>query len=271
MNHLLRAVKATLIPFTLAIACTQHNVIAQEGSLLDQAFRRVDSDGDGKLSNAEVTRFARLKDRLKGADKDGDEFVSLTEFRRQITAAEQRLLPSTGKLSAGDGLRIVKVGEVERRYRVHVPKSYDASKPTPVVIAFHGGGGNPESMIRLSGLNEKSDQAGFIVVYPYGSGRDPDRSLTFNGGGCCGFAQRKEVDDISFVKAILDDLQRAANVDTQRIFATGMSNGAIMAYYVASELADRIAAIAPVGGPMMTETCNPTRPVVRHALSRHSR
>ncbi len=85
--------------------------------------------------------------------------------------------PNTGlsaldKLTPGEHTRRVAVGEVERRYRVHVPAGYDATKATPVVIAFHGGGGNPESMVRLSGLNTKSDEVGFIVVYPYGSGLD---------------------------------------------------------------------------------------------------
>ncbi|AQQ09100.1 esterase, PHB depolymerase family [Sedimentisphaera cyanobacteriorum] len=157
--------------------------------------------------------------------------------------------------------RTLTVNGRERRYRVYVPASARTTEAIPVVIAFHGGGGNPDSMIRLSGVNAKSDEAGFIVVYPYGSGRNPKRGLTFNGGGCCGYAKRKNVDDITFVRAILDDLNGVASVDSERIYATGISNGAIMAYYVASELSDRIAAIAPVAGPMMTDKCNPTRPV----------
>ena len=228
---------------------------------LNQAFQRVDADGDGKLSTAEVNRFAPLKARLAGADKDGDGYVSKTEFRQAIAKGYQAPKATSGKLAAGDSLRAVKVGDLERRYRVHTPKSYDASKPTPVVIGFHGGGGNPESMMMLSGLNKKSDEAGFIVVYPYGLGRELDRGLTFNGGGCCGYAHQRKIDDIGFVKAMLDDLQSAGNIDKNRIYATGISNGGIMTYFVASELSDRIAAIAPVAGPMMTDTCKPKRPV----------
>ena len=98
------------------------------------------------------------------------------------------------------------MGEVERRYRVHVPPGHDAANSTPVIIAFHGGGGNPESMVRLSGLSEKVDEAGFIVVYPYGSGRLAERFLTFNGGGCCGYAVERKIDDVGFTRALLDDL-----------------------------------------------------------------
>ena len=70
-----------------------------------------------------------------------------------------------------------------------------------------------------------------------------------------------DIDDVAFTRAVLDDLARVVNVDADRVFATGMSNGGIMAYRVASELSDRIAAIAPVGRPMGTETCSPNRPV----------
>lgn len=234
-------------------------VIAQQR--LNQAFQRVDSDGDGKLSTAEVNRFAPLKARLAGADKDGDGYVSKAEFRQAIAKGYRAPEATSGKLAAGDSLRVVKVGDRERRYRVHVPRTYDSSRPTPVIIGFHGGGGNPESMMMLSGLNKKSDEAGFIVVYPYGLGRERDRGLTFNGGGCCGYAHQRKIDDIGFVKAMLDDLATAGNIDTNRIYATGISNGGIMTYFVASELSDRIAAIAPVAGPMMTDTCKPKRPV----------
>ncbi|MEI7684172.1 MAG: PHB depolymerase family esterase, partial [Planctomycetota bacterium] len=136
----------------------------------------------------------------------------------------------------------------------------DSKKPTPVVLAFHGGGGNADSMIVFSGLNKKADAAGFIVVYPNGTGR-LEKILTFNGGNCCGYAMTNKVDDVEFTRKILDDLAKSANIDPKRVFATGMSNGGIMSYLLASEFSDRIAAIAPVGGPMGTETCKPKRPV----------
>ena len=166
-----------------------------------------------------------------------------------------------GKLGPGDHTRTITVGNLQRRYRVHVPKKYAADHPAPVIVVFHGGGGNPESMVRLTGMNAKSEEAGFIVVYPYGSGALKDHLLTFNGGGCCGYAMQNKIDDVGFTSALLDDLAKVANVDTNRVFATGLSNGGIMAYYLASELSDRIAAIAPIGGPLMMEACRPRRAV----------
>jgi polyhydroxybutyrate depolymerase len=170
------------------------------------------------------------------------------------------VLLASDPLGPGDHARSLKVGELDRRYLVHVPAKYDAKRPTPVVLAFHGGGGNAEGMVKFCGLNDKSDTAGFIVVYPSGTGRF-EKLLTFNGGNCCGHAMNNNVDDVAFVRSLLDDLATVVNVDAKRVFATGMSNGGIISYRLASELADRIAAIAPVGGPMGTETCRPTRPV----------
>lgn len=164
-------------------------------------------------------------------------------------------------LGAGDHTRTVKVSELNRRYQIHVPGRYDSTKAMPVIIAFHGGGGNPVSMVRLSGLNAKSEEAGFIVVYPFGTGRLENQLLTFNGGGCCGYAMENKIDDVAFTAALLDDLATLLNVDASRVFATGLSNGGIVSHYVASELSDRIAAIAPVGGPLMIDVVNAKRAV----------
>ena len=166
-----------------------------------------------------------------------------------------------GKLAAGDHTRTVRVGDLERHYRIYIPKKYDASKATAVVMVFHGGGGNPESMIRLTGMNTKADEAGFLVVYPFGNGKLANTLLTFNGGECCGYAMDNKVDDVGFTRELLDDLAKVANIDADRVFATGLSNGGIMAHYLASELSDRIAAIAPVGGPLMQEAPHNKRPV----------
>jgi len=165
------------------------------------------------------------------------------------------------RLQPGDHARTIQVGDAERRYRVYVPNAYDEKKAIPVVVAFHGGGGNPESMVRLSGLNAKADAAGFVVVYPFGSGVNKDRSLTFNAGNVGGYAMWNKIDDVGFTKQLLEDLTSVLNVDRDRVFATGISNGGMMAYRVASELSELFAAVAPVGGPMGTETCSPARPV----------
>jgi polyhydroxybutyrate depolymerase len=163
-------------------------------------------------------------------------------------------------LGTGDHTLSLAVGGLQRSAIVHIPPQYDRTVVMPVVLAFHGGGANADTMVRFSGLNEKADEVGFIVVYPNGTGR-LQRMLTFNGGNCCGQAAAKGVDDVEFTRRLLDDVASACSIDPKRVFATGMSNGGIMAYRLASELSDRIAAIAPVGGPMGTKGCRPGRPV----------
>jgi polyhydroxybutyrate depolymerase len=189
-------------------------------------------------------------------------FIALIVFALGAILCGQNFAQSDEvKLRAGDYTRTLRVGDLERRYRIYIPAKYNATKPTPVVVVFHGGGGNPESMIRLTGMNAKADESGFIVVYPFGTGQLANSLLTFNGGECCGYAMQNKVDDVGFTRELLDDLSKVANVDADRVFATGLSNGGIMAHYVASELSDHIAAIAPVGGPLMMEAPRNKRPV----------
>lgn len=163
-------------------------------------------------------------------------------------------------LNPGDHNRKLTVDGRERNFLVHIPPKYDPKKPTPVILAFHGGGANASNMVAFSNLNDKSDKSGFIVVYPNGSGRQ-EKILSFNGGNCCAYAMNNKIDDVEFTRKILDNLAKSANIDPKRIYATGISNGGIMCYLLASELSERIAAIAPVGGPMGTSNCNPKRPV----------
>jgi polyhydroxybutyrate depolymerase len=163
-------------------------------------------------------------------------------------------------LKPGDHTRSIDVDKRTRSYIVHLPPGYDGIKAVPVVLAFHGGGANAENMVQFCGLNEKADKEGFIVVYPNGTGR-LEKLLTWNAGNCCGYAMEQRVDDVAFTCALLDDLGKVAKIDPKRVYATGMSNGAIICYRLASELSDRIAAIAPVAGPMGTERCSPKRPV----------
>jgi polyhydroxybutyrate depolymerase len=148
-----------------------------------------------------------------------------------------------------------------RTYIVHVPQEAAARAPLPVLIAFHGGGGNATGFAKYAGLDRVADREGFVVVYPDGTGRQGRRLLTWNAGTCCGRAQAAHADDVGFTLAILKDLARDLPLDRARVYATGHSNGAMMAYRLAAEAADRVAAIAPVAGMMVVERFGPARPV----------
>jgi len=154
---------------------------------------------------------------------------------------------------------------------VHVPPAKNDGGPWAVVMVFHGGGTNANWLMRFCGMTEKADEAGFVVVFPFGTGLRP-RRLSWNCGPRSGYerwvggagsdeAAQHNVDDVAFVGALLDDLATVIHVDPSRVYASGISTGAIMCYYLASRMADRIAAIAPVGGPVGEATCHPSRPV----------
>lgn len=159
---------------------------------------------------------------------------------------------------ADENIRTLEVDGRARSYLMHVPAGLPLDEPKPVVLAFHGATSNARLMRLFSGLDAKADAAGFVVVYPNGTGNLPN-VLTWNGGGCCGFAVKNEVDDVAFVRALLDDLETVLPVDRRRIFAAGMSNGAHMVYRLACEMPERIAAVAGVAGPMGIEPCRPPR------------
>ncbi|OYT27445.1 MAG: hypothetical protein B6U97_01610 [Candidatus Altiarchaeales archaeon ex4484_96] len=160
-----------------------------------------------------------------------------------ICEIEQKITIEKGDFSFSiehDGL--------DRKYIVYVPTSYDGER-MPLVLAIHGGAGNAEDSIRYFQLNNLSDQEGFFVVYPEGTGPQIMGRVygSWNGGNCCGPALDNNVDDVGFIRELIDRITDDYNIDEERIYATGMSNGAIMSYALACHLSDKIAAIAPVG------------------------
>ena len=151
---------------------------------------------------------------------------------------------------------------ITREYLVHVPRSY-RSAATPMLIALHGGGGDADFQADDSRyrLISKSERAGFIAVFPNGYSRFPSGILaTWNAGNCCGAAQKNDIDDVGFIREVIHRVERQANIDPQRVFVTGMSNGAMMSWRLACE-APEVRAIAPVEGTDNTGACMPAHPV----------
>ena len=147
------------------------------------------------------------------------------------------------------------VDGLERTARLYVPEVL--SGEVPLVIGMHGGFGSGEQFARSSGFDDLAVAEGFIAVYPNGEGAIP----TWNGGRCCGFAAREDVDDVAFVAALIDAIAARYPVDLARVYALGHSNGGIMSLRLACELADRIAAVGAVAGSLETGECEPSRPL----------
>lgn len=167
-----------------------------------------------------------------------------------------------GRDAVDEDLRL-DVNGTSRRYLLHVPAGLDSGGPHPAVLVLHGGGGRGkavETIGRYTGMSDKADEAGFIAVYPaalvenWNDGRNAPALRE----------QADNVDDVGFIRALMDSLVADRHVDPRRVYATGISNGGFMSHRLGCELADRLVAIAPVAAGMaepLSPNCRPTRPV----------
>lgn len=194
----------------------------------------------------------------------------LLVFGGGVVCAHADEKPAVKNIVSGTHPFKITVQGVERSYFAHLPPSYDSAKKWPVVVMFHGGGGTARAAMWETGWNEKADEEGFLAVFPEGTppdvsrpGRFRDNPQTWNDGSKrpnVGAALRG-VPDIEFVSAMLADLKVRFSVDERRIYITGFSNGASMAFRVARELSPIIAAAAPVAGADWLSGTNPERAV----------
>ena len=171
-------------------------------------------------------------------------------------AAASLPLSTAPSLSVTNGPQTVRFGGLDRRYVVHRPPGLTPGGP--LVVVLHGGLGGAEQAESAYGWNDVADRESFTVVYPEGT--DVAIGHAWNAGSCCGPPAAGGVDDVGFVTAVIDGFVAARVADPRRIYATGISNGAMLAYRLACEQGGRFAAIGPVSGTI-TSTC-PTPPPV---------
>ncbi|MCB0633013.1 MAG: PHB depolymerase family esterase [Saprospiraceae bacterium] len=152
--------------------------------------------------------------------------------------------------------------EYTRNYLLYVPSSYDGSEAWPLVINMHGLGGNKFEQKAFTGMHLVADTAKFLIVFPEASlGEVPaiGTAPSWNSG-----MLPERADDVAFIDQLIDTLLQNWNVDEQRIYATGMSQGGVMSYLLACQIPDRLAAIASVSGVSLLNidwTCTADRPL----------
>lgn len=157
---------------------------------------------------------------------------------------------------------LVTYGGLERRYLVYVPSTL-RSGPAPLVVALHGGFGTAQGFADITGFPALAEEKGFVVVFPEGANLPvgPVSIRSWNGGDCCGPAAAAHVDDVGFVVAVITEVEASLPIDPGRVFVTGHSNGAILAWRLACERSDLFAAAAPVAGSLELSSCRPRRGV----------
>ena len=172
------------------------------------------------------------------------------------------LLCSVTSAGAAEGNHTLQFAGSTRSYLLRLPPAMQPGVRVPLVIVLHGGGGNADNAEHMTGFTDKGREEGFIVAYPDGTGPLEGKLLTWNDKHCCAYAMKNDVDDVGFIRALIDDVSANYPVDAKRIYATGMSNGGMMSHRLGIELSDRLAAIAPVVGTVFGD-----EPAPAHAIS----
>ena len=192
----------------------------------------------------------------------GAELAVIVLLSTAAAASAQTAQPSGDRLAPGDREIAIEFGGRHRIALVHLPPAAAGDAPLPVLFAFHGGGGNAEAHRAWTDLDATADRAEILVLYPEGSGRYFERKLlTWNAGACCGYAARESVDDVGASLALLEELARRTPVDATRVYASGLSNGSMMAFRLGHDAGDRIAGIATVAGVALPTPFAPRRPM----------
>ena len=149
---------------------------------------------------------------------------------------------------------MVDVDGVRRTYVVHVPATYTGKVAVPLLVDMHGLFGNAQGQLTGSGSAQVADREGFIAAYPNGIDN------AWNIGPCC--THDRDVDDVGFMRALVEKLANDACIDPSRVYATGVSMGGGMSHYLACEAAEVFAAVAPAAFDLLEEnTCAPSRPI----------
>lgn len=144
------------------------------------------------------------------------------------------------------------VGGKARYALVHLPAKWDGKTSVPVVLSFHGLGSNAKQQRSTDGFVAHSDRENFIVVHPNAGGNLGELGAAWD---------LKGTSELTYVNAVLDDLEKRACVDTRRVYSTGQSYGGAMTDLLACNMADRIAAAAPVSAYRPKIECQPSRPI----------
>jgi len=149
---------------------------------------------------------------------------------------------------------------IDRTYHIQFPKNFNTNNPAPMVLALHGGGGMGstfEEQVSAGTLTAAADERGVVLVFPEGIKK------RWNSGRTEIFNKEKMYDDVGFISLIIDEMITKHGIDSERIYATGISNGGFMSLRLALELSNKIAAVAPVTAqmPKINELKRPEFPI----------
>ena len=146
-------------------------------------------------------------------------------------------------------LDLVQAREV-RSVHLYVPDTVSSSVPAPVLFLQHGGGGDWESIRNMAHIEPYARKYGMIVAYARGLQSIILNFRTFNSGECCGRAKAKDIDELAYFDAVMASLEQNTCIDRSRVYVSGFSNGGMNSWRIMCGRSERVAAVAPVSGPL---------------------
>jgi polyhydroxybutyrate depolymerase len=190
--------------------------------------------------------------------------IARSEWREERADENVREITTENTLVPGTYRKTIESDGQTRTYEILIPTGYDAAKATPLVFIMHGGGGDGARIMEQTKFNEKANAEGFILVAPDGvdNNWNDGRGYTARGNTTDTVTEN---DDVGFIKALVAEVQASYNIDDNRIYIAGVSNGAMMSQRVICEAPGIFAAVGAASGPMFTltpETCNGTTAVI---------
>ena len=163
---------------------------------------------------------------------------------------------------------VMKSGGYDRVAQIHIPATYKTDSKPPLVLLLHGGGGGAKHALEKDGWAAKAEKEGFLIVAPEGLGALPKLPTNFkinpalwNSGQLKARSPRAMIDDVAFIRELLDELKEKVSYDESRVFSTGHSNGGGMTFRLAADLSERFTAIGMVAGRMVVENPKPKKPL----------
>ena len=152
-------------------------------------------------------------------------------------------------------------GKTTRQYFLVAPDSYDPATPLPILIGLHGINGSPASFRDQFLFGALASEFKYVGIFPLGWGDEVNSNPTWNTGSCCLSAMVANINDVEFIQAIIQEVNKNYFVDESRIWAVGFSAGGMMAYKLGCDLASVVTAIGVVSGTLMQDPCNPVAPI----------
>ena len=152
-------------------------------------------------------------------------------------------------------------GKTTRQYFLVAPDSYDPATPLPILIGLHGINGSPASFRDQFLFGALASEYKYVGIFPLGWGDEVNSNPTWNSGSCCLSAMVANINDVEFIQAIIQEVNKNYFVDESRIWAVGFSAGGMMAYKLGCDLASVVTAIGVVSGTLMQDPCNPVAPI----------